>query len=752
MSREKRLKLAVWASVLFQAASLPYAFGQGVEEIRVGTGADHEIRYISGKVTYIETLRGDRFVGRFWSAEAPAGQQPLWDSDAFEIRIKEQPTPPSVAGALLSTGWRWVAARELARAERGARHFVVELSNEADPVTLKIHTLLDGTPVLTRWLEITNTSKKPLALTACFPWQGRLWAHGATFSLGSMSRNDVGFEGWFDWKSLRKGSNLITCRVGQGYNDPFFIVRNDSNGEYFIGHLAWSANWDIEFERDSGLSFKAGPTAVNPLRVIAPGVTMPPAYSGGHAEFYSGEIPRGETVTTPTVHLGYVKGDFDAAVQAMHDHIRKSVSPPSRAERCHRIEYLMPGDSPLGFYLFDKFTAANIIKCVDVAAAIGVELFIVDAGWWDGDKQGDWTPSATRFPHGLEEVSNYVHQKGMHIGLYYEAERAYGKNSRVAKEHPDWIMPQYVLNMANPETAAWVESESTNLIERYKLDLFRVDYNPEFTFEGPSTYYHSPWATVGAEDFRRLYETFEENSYWRYYEHTYGMYERLLKRFPDLILQQAAAGGARSDLGMALRFHEQFPTDWGALPHSLQTLSGMSAALPPETLVIPYSIGDKNDTDLVTRLRATFTLGTPQIFTGVLAPSTEELKKELADSYRRYVNMYKTFIRPVLPTCKVYHHAPVNATGGVESGDWFAMEFGSPDGRKGWATIIRLSNSASESYLFKPKGLDGGRKYRVTFDNTGKSVGYEGSRLMREGIAVHLKPECASELLSWQAD
>jgi hypothetical protein len=98
----------------------------------------------------------------------------------------------------------------------------------------------------------------------------------------------------------------------------------------------------------------------------------------------------------------------------------------------------------------------------------------------------------------------------------------------------------------------------------------------------------------------------------------------------------------------------------------------------------------------------------------------------------------------------VYHLAPVNAPGGVESSDWFGMEFTSPDQQKGWATIIRLSKSTSENYLFKPKGLDGRRKYSVTFDNTAKTQLIDGEALMRDGLSIRLPPDSASELLLFE--
>ena len=86
----------------------------------------------------------------------------------------------------------------------------------------------------------------------------------------------------------------------------------------------------------------------------------------------------------------------------------------------------------------------------------------------------------------------------------------------------------------------------------------------------------------------------------------------------------------------------------------------------------------------------------------------------------------------------------------MESGDWFAMEFTSPDRRKGWATIIRLSQMENASYFFKPKGLNEDREYTVTFDNSHKIATLKGSDLMHRGFEVQPGADQASELLLWE--
>ena len=722
------------------------AFSQGYTDINIKPSPDHEVRFTSGNTICVEGLVDGRWVGRYWT---PTGRintpYQRWTEDAFELQVKNNPQP-AVEPISLSRGWEWVSGVEAPKTERGARHFIVELSNKQLAVRVHVHTLVDGTPVLTRWLEVTNQTKAPLALITVSPWSGRLWPTSDSkllpptgidhaYSLGYFTRQQPENEGWFDWKPLTSGVTMIQDLLGLGFDDPFFIVRNEPMGQYFIGHLAWSANWRMEFEvehdaANSTLKFRIGPT------------TAPADHSFPLAQRV---LAPGEKVRTPAVHLGHIEGDLDATVQAMHDHLRRTVLPTRKPERAYLVQYSATGDQG---YLADKvgdvagMNEANILHNIDVAVAVGAEVFIVDAGWWD--TPGDWVPSSKRFPHGLEPIVNYAHKNGLLFGLYVEIERVntwnVGEgigNSKVAREHPDWVGPKAILDLSKPEVAAYVEAELTRIIDTYHLDLYRLDYNPFSTFEGPFTERYG----------------FRESNYWRYYEAFYGLFERIHARYPDLILQQCAAGGGRNDLGTASRFHETYLTDGLNMPPVLQNYSGQTLALPPEIMVLGLGEGTHmvngsgyNDT----HLRNTFTLSTPWMLLGV-APSLAELTPPRRERYAHYGNLYKRFIRPMLPTCKMFHHAPVSSEGGVMSSGWFAMEFAAPDRAKAWATIVRIGSSNSPIYVFKPRGLDRGKTYRVTFDSTGETVTMTGMELVRGGVPVRLESVMSSELLLLEA-
>jgi alpha-galactosidase len=711
----------------------------GYTDIAVQDDPTHEIRYTTDRVVYVEGLVDGRWVGRYWNAGGRInvpGELSHADDDAFGLQIE---------GQWLSVGWRWVGAHEEPRTSRGSRHFVVELQSTLRPIDLKIHTLLDGTPVLVRWLEITNTSSKATAITAVYPWSSRLWKAGdyrpamanesdPVFKVGYFTEVSHGWEGWFRWFPLKDQTLNARYDVGYGANDPFFIAKNEATGEYSIGHLAWTGNWQMDFTSDQDTPGAGGMPGMNGSASLWMKI-------GPYASSALRVIKGGETTSTCEVHLGQIQGDLDTAVQAMQSHIRLSVVPTRPPERSYRIQYGVPADQG---YIATKpgsregMTEASMKKQIDLAAALGAELFIVDYGWWD--VYGDWKPSPTRFPHGLGPVADYAHQKGMLFGIYSTFEG--GQDDWTAcswcKQHPDWFLPNYksknMLDLTNPAVVAHLEAQLSRMIEDFKLDLYRHDFNNPFLGE------------LG----EKQREGFQENDYWRYYEGWYGILERIHKKYPNVILQQAACGGMRNDLGMISRWHEPYLTDGLNMPHVLRNYSGQTMALPPENFVIAFGLPARpaNRGHLDTHLRVTYSLSTPWVATA--APSLEEMNPEIRQKYLHYADIYKSFIRPLLPTCKMYHHAPVTATSGVDGGPWFAVEFASPDRAKGWATIVRMAGGGSDTYVLRPRGLDPGKSYRVTFDSMGTTATVDGLSLMRDGLPIRLESNLSSELLLFE--
>jgi len=685
--------------------------------------------YTSGLTVYDEALIDGRLISRYWSCSGFI--EPEYNlKEAAKIAHAPDATagidPRSFGleadGQSLHFGWK------LGDIRRDPKHAVIELESTLRPIAVRIHTQADGTGFLTRWLEIVNRGSEPSAIGAVWPWSGiimrvRDWKElmgesGPVFTLGYMAERVWGCEGAFTWQPLPSTALRIESRMGRsGHGNPFFVVRNEATGECAIGALEWSGNWAMEFTCEQHgssphavLGFQIGPVSPGPMRVLAPG----------------------ETITSPRVHLALLHSDLDGCVQSWHRHLRRSVLPPQPEGRSGLVTYNHWG------YWQHEMTEERLKFEIDVAAEIGAEVFVVDAGWF-GNMGSDWWSTVgdwecgDRLPNGLEPVFEYARRRGLLCGLWLDAERI-GPESRVAKEHPEWLLKRYGretgtgdMDLTNPDCAEWLESKIVGLIERYRLDLFRLDYNTA-PYEGGQIPRYG----------------YMENSLWRYYEAVYGIYDRLRKRFPELILENCSSGGGRTDLGMLSRFHYTWITDWQMAPRSIRILNGMTLALPPERVDRNAGVAQnahvRGDLDLQIR----GTMFSHMTLTGIY-PSPEERNPDHIARIKHHVDIYKSFIRPFLPECLVYHHTPVLA--GREPRGWCVLEYISADRSCGAVGLFRLAGPSGPEYHLRLRGVDAGRRYRVTFDNSGSEAEFDGERLRTTGISVTLNSPMSSELL-----
>jgi alpha-galactosidase len=688
------------------------------------------ISHRTGWVTYEESLLKGQFVGRGWNG---AGYINFYDGstnpeeysmpEAFRLQID---------GQSLVTDWQW-RGLEKTSAGQGNLHTVVTLEHGVRPISVALHTKLDGTPVITRWLEVTNHGKQPAALASASSWSGVLrknerWRselHGSAlplYSLGYFDGAKWGEEGNFHWHDMPAAGYQIAGRFARDrWRHPIFMLRNNATGEFFIGQLAWTGGYSFNFDLDTeigktadaaALTFSAGPDAPAPLRVIAPG----------------------EKVTTPEMHLGLVFGDLDAAVQAMHTHLRRSVFLPQTRGRGGLLE------TGIGPEL--EITPEQVNHAIDEAIELGAEVFFIDASWYAPPHSfwwtmvGDWSVNRQRFPQGLDPFRDRVHAADMLWGLWMDAERI-GDTSRIAQDHPDWLAMNYdgerkmggQLDLTNPDAAKWMESEIGRVIEENKLDFFRLDYN-----------------TGLGRGIKGMRDGFVENGYWRYYENLYAIYDRLRQRFPGVIFENCAGGGARTDIGMVRWFHHTDVTDWQIAPRSFTITNGMTMALPPES--VDRLLGGQSgqtaaDFDFQSRL-----LLFVEPKAGFLYPLGAQPNPVFMARARHWVDLYKHFVRPFVSTSRIYHHTP--EVSAVDPSGWGVLELASEDRARGICGVFQLSAPGDVQYQLHPRGLDISRRYRVTFDNLGQSTIVDGYALVEQGIRVRLEGALTSELLIFE--
>ncbi|MGC2171446.1 MAG: alpha-galactosidase, partial [Candidatus Sulfotelmatobacter sp.] len=672
---------------------------QGPRSAVIRAGQFPGVRFSSGLTVCDEELRNGRWVNRYWTSsgqivpdiqlDAEGPEMDTLPVDAFKLEIE---------GQKLSGTWKWIGADKSEVHNPDGLLVTVELESSVRPIRVKVHTLLNGGPVMVRWLEVINTGKRPTAISNVSPWAGQLW-HTPNFAeklqprsedvydVGYAQYEKWGYEGAWRFDPVVNETKIISGDRGKsGWGHPTFFARNNATGEWFAASLAWSGNWKIRITskvelspvdrtdsidrpiNEARLFFDMGPSSVDPeLRILEPG----------------------ETVKTPETHILCMKSDLDHVIQALQSHVRRDVLPRPPSEHVFDVEANHRG------YIVDHETEAGIEREIDMAADSGAETFVIDAGWYGPEPNrwyqnvGDWYAGAW-LPNDLQPIREYARKKGLRFGLWVEIEGA-GAASKLRKEHPDWIMTRNgqpiadgrQLDVGNPMVAKWMESEIARLIRKYDLDLFRIDYNMSTE-----------------EDGNHVRDGFVENSSWRHVENMYAIFDRLRQQFPKVIFQNCAGGGGRLDWGIMHRFDNTELSDWMREPRGVKILNGMTWVLPPEILLrtfgteVPDLAGDG---DVDSQLRQV-EMALP-IFRGI-APSLAELNPILRDKIRSGVELYKRELRPILRDSVVYHHTPL--TPFLSQSPWVVLEYGSPDRKRAAATLFRTSNSGDPVYRFVP--------------------------------------------------
>lgn len=124
-------------------------------------------RYVPGSTGYEESLENGRWVDLYWSAAGQVQRENLtaklpglnpsgYPLEGFQLEMD---------GQLLHNRWEYVCASRRPGLRAGTAAAVVKLRHAVRPVNLNIVTRVDGSPVLARYLEITNTGTAPAALS-----------------------------------------------------------------------------------------------------------------------------------------------------------------------------------------------------------------------------------------------------------------------------------------------------------------------------------------------------------------------------------------------------------------------------------------------------------------------------------------------------------------------------------------------------------------------------------------------------------
>ncbi len=195
------------------------------------------------------------------------------------------------------------------------------------------------------------------------------------------------------------------------------------------------------------------------------------------------------------------------------------------------------------------FTEEKLVAIAKTAKADGVELFVLDDGWFGARSNdfaglGDWQANTSRLARGITGLAERIDALGMKFGLWFEPEMV-NKDSDLYRAHPDWIISvpgrrashgrnQYVLDFSRPEVVDNIYGQMAKILSEAKVSYIKWDMNRSIS---------EPFSNALPAD--RQGELFH-----RYILGVYDLYDRLTTNFPHVLFESCASGGGRFDPGL----------------------------------------------------------------------------------------------------------------------------------------------------------------------------------------------------------
>lgn len=315
------------------------------------------------------------------------------------------------------------------------------------------------------------------------------------------------FNGW-EHESKGEWQNLVTevsC-ASRGIRScdgatPMMALFDEYSQKSIVFHLIPNAQWKI--------SAKKLPIYNNRETVVVE--------TGFNCDGLNMEVFGGEVITLPEVIFYQADSKIDFDCYKLHE-VYNQMNPRKN----------MPVLYNSWLYCFDMLDVDELLVQVDVAKELGIEAFMIDAGWFGKGLDwfacaGDWVENTTGGPKGrLIEIANKVHQNGMLFGLWFEPERC-GALSEIKIAHPEYFIEDRFLDFTSEKAREYIVDSISSQIDKYNIDWLKFDFNDTI-----------PYDKTGS-------------AFYRYLQGQKLFIQALKEKYPNIYITNCASGGYRMD-------------------------------------------------------------------------------------------------------------------------------------------------------------------------------------------------------------
>ncbi len=506
-------------------------------------------------------------------------------------------------------------------------------------------------------------------------------------------------------------------------NLNWFALDLGRDGEGIFGGLEWSGEWALAFARSGDQLMIHGGVHLS-TTALAPRATL----------------------TSPPAFTGVYRASVDEAAQETHSYLRKHViaAPPDDS---------FPWVCCNTWYAWDiSLDETKLRREAEAAAALGVECFYVDAGWYRGSPAkgnfskglGDWVAN-DKFPSGLAAFSGHIRALGMKFGLWVEPERVDG--ALIDRPGSDirrsWIATRDGAELVradgsaqvcfgNPETAAWAKRSLERVVGEYKVEWLKWDHN--FYLPCNDSRHGHQAGDGGAAHIRGVY----------------AVLAHLRSTFPKLVIENCAGGGNRIDFGMTRYTHTNWVSDNTDPSYRVRYQNtGCSYPFPAQYQNSWYIRSREEPVDANTPPEyLDYLFRSRMIGAFGISDRVSEWPANVREAAGRAIVEVKR-MRPILRDGDVYHVLPqaVLLTPPLAPpAQWEAIAYFHPELNRGVLLCFR-ANAPESSITVSVRGLKPTAAYRMHFANSGRSRRALGSDWMASGITVHLPALHRSEIV-----
>ena len=566
--------------------------------------------------------------------------------------------------------------------------------------------ILPELDLMQRWIVLSNEGDKPITLENA--QSGSCQLPAGEYELMHLA-GDWAREFMPRTARLTPGVKTLQSRNFQSFTTPPWIAvcsagADETRGNVFFASLHYSGNWRLDIAQ----SF--------------PGDVQ---ISGG-INFWDTalQLKPGETFTTPRMVIGFSPDGIQGASQRMHEYVRRDVLPASFRNRRRPVIYNSWFATTFNVHEQQQVELAKIAK------QIGVELFVVDDGWFKGRNDdhaglGDWIADPKKFPNGLSPMIKQINDLGMDFGIWVEPEMV-NPDSDLYRAHPDWVFNyptrtrheqrnQLMLNLARQDVYDYLLDAMTKLLSQNNIKFIKWDRNRGLSEPG--------WPDASPEQQRGVRIVYMQN--------LYKLIDTLRARFPEVMFEDCSGGGGRADLGMLQRMDQIWPSDNTNPTDRLYIQSGFLRMFPPSTMV--DWVTDDNWHHAAVSMRYRFAVS----MAGVLGVGGDITKWSEADrdTAKKMIALYKE-IRPIIQQGTVYQLMLPTAS------DRVALEYLSPDRQQGVLLLYTMRDPPAGSTdaerltrVLRLLGLDPNASYSIQNDTVdGPEQILSGRTLMDVGM------------------